>query len=338
MPTMNRQRFVATTLRSLAGTGFAGVVAICDSSDERRFHETAEFAKRLHKRFAVVHRHLPGLENAAAVAAILPEFDTPYAVYMPDDDILVPRTLVLCAEFLGAHPDYSAVTGTAVILPVDDSRVLASAPYKLRGFEENGPVERLQALLADYCVVHYSLSRTPEFKERWLAGAKIRERYLSAELLFNCLHVVDGKVRLLNDLFVVRQDHPTRISSQDFFDWLTGETWSASVRAFLDILCSRVAARAGLEAPAARQAVKKAFWQYLRARSDSSYRSRFERAGNSPLRSRAREVRWFRDFVRDARSRSPTETGRLSLEALLRPSSPHHADFLPIYETITAPA
>lgn len=338
MPTMNRHRFVATTLRSLASTGFAGVVAICDSSNEQGFHETAEFIRRLQKRFAVIHRYLPGLENAAAVAAILPEVDTPYAVYMPDDDILVPRTLAVCAEFLAAHPDYSAVTGTAVILPVDGGHVLASAPYKLRGFEENGPVERLQALLADYCVIHYSLSRTPEFKDRWLAGAKIRERYFSAELLFNCLHVVDGKVHLLNDLFVVRQDHPARISSHDFFDWLTGETWSPSARAFLDILSSRVAARAGLETAAARTAVKKAFWEYLQASSAASYQSRFGGVEATALRLRAREVQWLRRFVRNARSRAPSETGRLSLEALLRPTSPHHADFLPIYETIRAPA
>jgi hypothetical protein len=142
----------------------------------------------------------------------------------------------------------------------------------------------------------------------------------------------------LNDLFVVRQDHPARISSRDFFDWVTGESWSRSAGAFLDILSSRVAARAGLEKAAARAAVKQAFWRYLRLRSDASYRHAFEEAQSSGLRCRARGVRWLRSLVRETRSRAPGEAGRLSLEALLRPSSPHHADFLPIYQTITAPA
>lgn len=335
IPTMNRARFLETYVRALAATGYAGRVLICDSSNDTEFALAERLLAAVGAEFPIIHRHLPGLGNAQAVDAALADITTPYAIYMPDDDILVPRTMEMAANFLEGHPDYGAATGHAVIVPVKDGQIPTSTAYPLRSFEQDSPAERLASLFADYSVVHYAVTRTADLRHCWHVGARINERFFSGELLINSLQLIRGKVGRVDSLLVVRQDHPTRVSQQDFFDWVVSEGWGDGARQFLDIVSGALSEASGLSGDAARQVVKRAFSTYL-ARNMTRLSGRLDQnPGQAGLRDRLRRIGWLRALVRTGRSHAPGETGQFTLEALLRPGSRFHSDFMPVYNALT---
>jgi hypothetical protein len=55
------------------------------------------------------------------------------------------------------------------------------------------------------------------------------------------------------------------------------------------------------------------------------------------LRKLARRIPGVPSTWETVRSFLPGEHNKISLQALLRPSSPYHADFMPIYRAITIP-
>jgi glycosyltransferase domain-containing protein len=205
MPTKNRPGFVSQNLAVLNATGFKAQVALADSSDQKQFEETKRKIAGIG--FEVIHKHTPGLGIWEAVASVLPEIETPFVAFMPDDDIVIPSTLMQCCRFLSRQPEYSACTGQAVI--VSD---LGVARYRLRRFDGATPFVRLSALLTDYCVVHYAVSHTQAFRRWWADGEGIADPYYGVELMLSIRHVLEGKVQQLPGLFVVRRDHPGRTS------------------------------------------------------------------------------------------------------------------------------
>ena len=336
IPTMNRARFLETYIRTLSETGYAGRVLICDSSDDAEFALATRLLAGAGAEFSIVHRHLPGLGNAQAVNAALEDISTPYSIYMPDDDILIPRTLEVVAKFLDDRPDYGAATGHAVIVPVEDGRIPTSAAYPLRSFEQDSPTERLTSLFSNYSVVHYAVTRTEDFRRTWHAGAQIDERYFSGELLINSLQLVYGRVGQVDSLLVVRQDHPQRVSQQDFFNWIVGEDWGAGVRSFLDIVADALSEAERIDEMTARQTVKRVFSAYM-ARNMSRLSAKLDgSAVGSGLRARLRRIGWVSAVVRVSRSRLPGGGGQFTLQALRRPGSRFHSDFMPVYNALTA--
>jgi glycosyltransferase domain-containing protein len=336
IPTMNRAQFLETYVRALTATGYAGTLLICDSSEESEYARAQRLLADTDATFPIIHHHLPGLGNAQAVNAALADVKTPYAIYMPDDDILVPRTLEAAARFLDDAPDYGAATGHAVIVPIEKGRVSNAAAYNLRAFNQEGPAARLESLFSDYCVVHFALSRAEHFRRCWRAGAQISERYFSGELVINCLHLIYGKVGLVDGLLVVRQDHAARVSQNDFFEWITREGWSEGVRRFLDTISGELAIQGPLSDEAARAAIKQGFWLYLAKHLSHSYGAQYKINHRAGLRSRLRQIHWLWLLVRFIRSRYPGDASHFALEALLRPNSRFHSDFMPVYNALSS--
>ena len=116
-PTMNRSEFVLRALQYYASIDFRGQLVFGDASgpEERaRLHEyIARFEKKL--RITCHHlEHLPFPNDAFSIKELIDRTDAPYMAYAGDDDLLVPRTLQRCADFLDTHPDFSAAHGIYV--------------------------------------------------------------------------------------------------------------------------------------------------------------------------------------------------------------------------------
>jgi glycosyltransferase domain-containing protein len=290
----------------------------------------------------MVYLPLPGLNDTQAISELLNVAKEPYAAVCGDDDFLVPASLEKCVQFLKGHQDYSAAHGVGAYCPVDieasrGERVW-SFRYGLRSVEQESGTNRLLHYIANYFPVVFSVRRTEMMREGFSIARSLPDRHFR-ELLPASLAVVGGKAMQLDCFYLVRGIHQ-RQHALDQFDWVTGPDWQRSYEGFREPLSKALARQDTITLDEARQVVKEAFSGYLARKMLEHMRTGYGRAV-TPRRSRfikiGRSVPLLRGTWRQLRSIFlKAEERKYSLGALLRPSSPYHADFLPIYRAITA--
>jgi len=332
VPTMNRSEFVIRLLGYYAEANFTGCVAIGDSSNAEHIARTREAIDRLGGHLDVVYRELPKASLGVALQQLMPHVTTPYAATLPDDDFLVPESLDQCARFLAEHPDYSAAHGLGVGVSLDSNglhgQVTQCDFYPQPVIEHDTASERLDAHLNDYRVSMFSVHRSDDWRVMLRDVHLQPDASFSAEVLPCCLTVVLGKVKQLDCLYVVRQNHQLRYELPDAYDWLTGPNWQPSYQIFRDGLVEILASRDGLSPEAAKKVVKRAFQQYLVLAIG--------------VRRRWPAAPWTLTVARRAKrlvnTLKPKARAEFELAALLDSSSPYHAAFMPVYRTLLGPS
>ena len=82
--------------------------------------------------------------------------------------------------------------------------------YPCREVLNKKPLERVKSIIKNYNVVHYCLSRKKDFIERFPNGSDNFDKGIGAEFFPTLMLCAQGKVKMLDDLFCVRQIHPKR--------------------------------------------------------------------------------------------------------------------------------
>lgn len=342
IPTLNRSDFVIRYLRYLTETQFDGRLVIGDSSAAGHLARVRRALEAAPPPFEVVHQPAPGLRHFECLRTLLPLVTTPYVMYICDDDLVVPRTLAVCIEFLERHPDYSAASGAALRFQLRGDGAhgpLAwTAGYALRDLEAPRACDRVAALFREYVVVAYSVSRTPQFLARWAVEPPLADPHFAIELFPCGLLVAQGKFKQLDQLFVARQIHAARHALPDLFEWVAGPQWHADYAVFRDRIAEELVRQDGLTMAAARAVVKQAVWQYLAA--GLSWRLAASRA---PARRpppgwwHHPALRGLRALWHAAQARLPGPRHQMTPWALRRPGSRYAEAFRPIARAIASP-
>lgn len=340
VPTMNRSEFIIRLLQYYADLQSSCWILIADSSDERHLRATREAISALQGRLRIRHVPCPGQSCAQSLIALGRSLETPYAVYLGDDDFLIPEGLQHCVEFLAHHPDYSSAHGLALSFALRSSGAYGEfagvGGYHLRPLEQDRAAERLNQFLKHYFVNMFSVQRSENWKTVCRHMAAIPNRVFAEELLPCCLSVIHGKVKALESLYLARQVHDQRYVFSDAYDWLTGDEWQPSYKVFRDIVVQALTTQDNLDAAQAGQVFKEAFWSYL---------GRDLSPGGRPRRVSA----WSR--VKDHLKAQPMAvqavaaierrfypSNHVSLPMLLTDRSAYHRQFMPFYKLITRAA
>ncbi len=338
IPTLNRSDHVAKMLFYFQYVGFRGTVLLGDSSTGEHLEKTKRSIARLDGAFPVVHNLYPNKKAFECIRDMVGELKTPYALWMCDDDILIPNTLVKAAAFLDAHPDYSGVGGVALRYALINSgafgAIASVARYAVRSVEEETARDRLSHLLSHYSVISYSLHRTDQLKKRFSIPRQegMSDVTFATELFPTCMVAVQGKVAMLPDLFVVRQIHAGRYILPDVFDWFTKRDWQSSYQVFASELAEALVGQDGRTREQAEEGVKRAFWDYLQQRMSEKFERKYSpphRMPRSVLKRLVRHVPGAGRFTNVIKGRDA-----FSLPALLHPRSPYHEDFMPVYRAV----
>jgi hypothetical protein len=154
----------------------------------------------------------------------------------------------------------------------------------------------------------------------------LTDKAFASELLPCCLSVLQGKVKELDCLYLVRQSHGQRYFLPNKYDWINSPNWLPSYQVFCDCLARELARQDRISIDKAQDVVKQAFRLYLAHWSSTSNRLR-EAIQAFPGAQRV----WHALQSLNLRRRDG-----ISLAALLRPSSSYHADFMPVYRAVTA--
>lgn len=334
IPTKNRSDHVIKMLRYFKIMDFDGCVLIGDSSDQYHIDYTRRAIKKLDAPFEIIYNEYPNQKSYHCIRDLMSLATSNYAMWMCDDDILIPATLQKCAKFLEENPEYSSVGGIAIRYSLSNPGVYGAIKYIDRypvyEYEAESSSQRLHDLLQNYTVVGYSLGRTEQLKRKFLFenNLQLTDLALATEMLPACMCAAQGKIKMLNSLFVVRQMHDQRYLLPDMFDRISKPDWPMSSMVMRNTLAEELVRNDGITLEEARDTVKQAFWSYLKKALCLKYQSRYGRTTR------------FQALIRKAflvlKSRIFNLKG-LTLRKMLNPSSPYHADFMPVYRVITTP-
>ena len=229
IPTIDRPDFLRRYLLFLKIEGFEGEVIIGDSSQKSLYKELEIFIKKNKFDFEVIQKAYPNMQHFEVIRELLPLIKFEYSMYICDDDFLIPSTLIKCKEFLDENHDYSGVGGYNLIVSLNENQnILDLNEYPIKNYEMQSAKERLSALSNNYDVVAYGLFRTKDFIKRWPLE-NLQEREIAIEIHPCFALVAQGKVKILDDLFVIRCDHERRILLPTLSVKLKGEYWDESV-------------------------------------------------------------------------------------------------------------
>jgi glycosyltransferase domain-containing protein len=363
---MNRSEFLIRLLRYYRDLNFQGCICIGDSSDTSHVERTKEAIKALQGKLNIIYREYPTFNQRESMEQLLDIVPTPYAASIGDDDFLVPSSLEQCVRFLDSHLDYSAAHGVGGLITLDSNgahgRIEGASYYRQPVIEAESASLRLANHLSNYSVTAFSVHRIETYRAMYRAASLPADKFFGGELLPLCLSVVHGKVKEVDCLYLVRQVYnprypllegrernasessvPLNVSATtypDIFGWMTSLDWLPSYEVFRDYLAEELARQDGISVDAAQEVVKQAFWSYLANGLINKWKGRYAQNGSGPrshARATARRIPALRWTWRNVRSFFPGEDNRMSLQALLRPSSPYHSDFMPVYRAVTTP-
>jgi len=337
IPTFNRSDFLIRSLQYYADTNYKYKICIGDSSDSFHVDRAKRAIEGLKDKLDITYIEYPGVCIADCIQRLSNQVDTPYTVFIADDDFLVPKSLKRCIKFLEEHPDYSAAHGKAAVFSLQSSEGAHGefrnvGEYTQRAIEGETASERLLDHLASYSVMLFSVHRTDIWQKLFKNVMGAKDRALMEEILPCCLSVVYGKIKQFDQLHLMRQCHEQRAFHQDVYDLITSPNWFPSYKIFHDSLIEVLIGQDGIQEGRAHDVVKEAFWFYI----GDILQSKFKKSYGASRRAQMK--RWLKKsfahpFCLDA-LKSKTLLEKMSLSSLLNRSSIYHEDFIPIYEAV----
>lgn len=335
IPTLNRPDLLIRELRYYQSMNFGGKILIGDSSNAPTAKVITDSLSQFANSLEIHYRYLPSCSDARVLQTLAEEATTSYVAFIADDDFLVPAGIARCVDFLDGHSDYVAAHGVGVNIGSHSGNagVVDYAGYYQQSIVEGATAaQRLNAHLAHYTVSLFSVHRIDVWRAMFKDAPRLADKSFGSELLPCCLSVVGGKIKQLDGLYLIRQDHHKRYLLPGWYEWMTNEAWYPSYVTFRECLAEAIVRQDGMSLDEARQTVDQSFSFYL-ARVIS---------GPSPKISMWRQVAKRIPGARKVRRalqvlRAGMSADIMSLRALLNPSSPYYAAFMPVHNAVTQP-
>lgn len=346
VPTMNRPDFVVRLIEYYARARFPYTLLIGDSSSPKQKAPILTAIEKYRKVIHVEHADCPGMSNYEVMQFLLNKIETPYASYLADDDFLVVDTVREAIAFMESHPDYVGAAGQAMLFQLRDHGPFGEFEAAMRypQFEILGEsaIDRLRAHAQRYTSAFHAVCRTKVLR-RALRSAHLFNRtalpgdvsWLTAlcfgELATSWSMISQGKLKILDSLYYVRQTHPSRHIFPDWYEWFTSPNWRQCLLFFSAQLIEDLE-REGFQPEVARKTFEAAFLHYMQ---DGLVRYRekkmWDRNDKYPWKDLAKKIPGTKKAWRLWRSFQD----EMSLESLLRPSSHHHGRFSAVYDLVS---
>lgn len=352
IPTRNRPAFVLRLLRYYADLETRFRIVISDSSTHDRQISTSMLRALSRTGLDINYRIYPSeMPIVEKLLEALRGLDTEYTVLGADDDFFVPAALGDALRFLASNLDYSVFHGDAVSFSVaGESRgtISHTFEYPQRSIERAGAAERLLDGMSEYTTTWYSVHRTGFLVENIKQVAGMTDHYRLFELILFAMDVIQGKAKKAERLYMARQGRSTvayrdPLKPATVVDLMESPGWDDDFNPIRLVLANQLARQEDIDVQDASKVVQKAFESFLE-RHRLLVAQRAERASSRPRREYWKMLSRLRHMldclpVTQNVSRSmhfvePREPVPFSLDALLYPSSPHHADFMPIYRAV----
>ena len=336
IPTMNRSDFLIRLLKYYADTGYKHWILIGDSSNAEHVKKTKNAIKGFKDKLKIIYQECPDLNDAECVQQLIKMISTPYTVFIADDDFLVPNGLEQSIAFLENRQDYIAAHGTAILFNLQSSgphgQIENLSNYKLPSIGEDTASQRILNHLSNYSPTLFCVHRTECWKAMYKKDNSIMDKSFGSELLPCCLSAIQGKVKQLDCFYLVRQGHDRRYFLPDTDEWTSSPNWETSYKIFKDHLAEELARQDNVTLDEAKNVIEHAFKLYLdkRIHNDEIIRNRYKH-----IKKAFGCFPGMKNILNKVNRIKQNITRKKLLAKLLDPSLSHHADFMPVYRTVT---
>ncbi|MFA5156139.1 MAG: TIGR00180 family glycosyltransferase [Candidatus Omnitrophota bacterium] len=340
VPTLNRPDFIARILDYYEKVGYRHSIFIGDSSSGIHLERNKDTVAKSKNKVKVTYREYPNTNPTACFKSLLESVVTPYAAFLPDDDFFIPNGLEKCIEFLEHNPEYAGAHGIGIILNLESpgpyGKVKNASGYQQAVSREKTAAERVLAYSGNPTLPLFSIYRTAVWKRAFCNVTALADPAFT-ELLPSYLAIISGKIARLDCLYSVRQCHDRRYLLRDVYDWITGQEWFPSYQVFYRCVIEALMETDGIKIEEAQKIAKQAFWSYLSKIIPYKFHHQYieDKKIGRKIKALVQGIPGGHSCLSVFRKIRPAAGGNLSLPALLKKSSPHHRDFMPIYDLIT---
>lgn len=347
VPTLDRSSFVIRLLRYYKNVRFEGNLLIGDSSDGYHADRLESEVKSLSTILRVEYHNCKGMNDSETIGYLSRSSTSRYVAFVGDDDFLIPNGIKDAIAFLENNPDYSIAHGRAALCHLNVSgaygSIIGCSNYRLGALEEDKASNRLISHLKRYFVTLFSVHRAHEHAACYENISNVSDKSFT-ELLPSCLPVLQGKVKQIESLYLIRQVHDARYLLPTSFDWTLNPNWLPSYRLFRDCLAEQLAFYDNLALSEARTVVEAAFANYMLAVINSpsnemsvKWRSIYE--GSSVAKRKllveiGKQIPGSKRLWHRLKGYASPHGPELSLSELENMRSRYYADFLPINQMI----
>ena len=335
-PTMNRSEFVLRALQYYASIDFRGQLVFGDASgtEERaRLHEyIARFENKL--RITCHHlEHLPFPNDAFSIKELIDRTDAPYMAYAGDDDLLVPRTLQRCADFLDTHPDFSAAHGIYVTFKLPTAgafgKIVETSYQPNHILLSESAAVRWKGYVRHALSTQYYVHRKETWQRMYQHLPKVLSRYLGPEFLPCSISAIEGKIAEIDALSVLFQINPERPfgwNTHSMYSLSCEPAWAPAITGLKTVIVDELVRRDALSPEQAALEFDKEMWRHWLIMAQAHYDMRSYEPINVfyALKRRFQNVVKFWQRVRQFRARNLRDC---SLPTLSKAAHPYHHDF-----------
>lgn len=335
--TMNRSDFLGRMLNYYADVNYRHWILIADASNSFHAEKTKEIIRNLEGRLKITYQQYPGLMGIECLKELSTQITTDYAVFSGDDDFFVPSSLEKCINFLENNKEYIGANGDALVFSLGDNemkgQIKSLGRYMLSGVESDTAAKRLKEYLSNYSVHLFSVQRSSIWKRMFKDTQDISDMPFRGEIFPCCLSVIEGKIKHLDCLYLLRQAHNRRIQLLGCYDWLTSPEWFASYQGFYNRISELLASQDDIGLKEAQLVVKEAFRTYLSGLfQHSCSNSVINKEG---LKAILKKTPGFNKILLPVWRKAKLLGSDFSLAELLRPRHRYHKYFMPAYYAIT---
>jgi len=311
-----RSKLLSRLINYMAACNFKYKILVADSSEPIHLENNSSLIKSVESKLDIKHLQFDkNIINWQKYAIASSQIKTPYMLFNADDDFFIPSSIEKAFQFLALHPEYSIAQGYTVAFELnqnDNYRGIIQAvkfqPTTHFSIEYSFAYERLMKHLQLYQGTFYGVHRTQQLAENLtkVANLKLKLGFRFEELLPSCLSIIQGKLKLLDTLYLFRQsmnqsDQCKREAYRNlpytFPEWIADPNWSDYYSTFRLCLAEKLSNQENINHNNALSVVKNAIFSYLMTHG---VHHKFD--------------------------------NRFSLQSLLQKSSPYHNDFMRIYE------
>jgi glycosyltransferase domain-containing protein len=343
----NLPAFLVRQLSYYAEIGCNHPLYVVDLSEGQDVGSTPSIIAKFNNRLDINHLQLPQLTEYEANKEVSQRIQEPYVARASDDDFFIPGALEDCSMFLDANSDYTSVHGLALSFGVGLDRAcgefVTARRCPQRPAEETNGRLRLLDFLPSFWPANLCVQRTGDFRDAAALAAKPLDKNFR-DLLASCVPIIRGKSKQLDRLYLMRQSHIHNSPVPYAIDWVTDPDWFSSYTLFAGYLKNELVRRDEVGLDEAEEVVQEGFGSYVAQRLANGRIAtvRYLNPGPSTRwRQTAGKVpgmRGMRHLGRAIRFINPPGPDEYHLSTLLRPSSPYHSDFMPVYRAVRTPA
>ena len=337
VPSLNRAEFLKRLLNYYREVNFQGHILIGDSSNESQSAQIKLAIKRLGDSLTVKYFECRELNDSEAIGFLSHQATTPYVAFVADDDFLIPEGIADAISFLDNHDDYSVAHGQAALFVLNASGAYGEldgiANYSLRSLEQITASDRLKTHLNQYFVTLFSVHRVEQHRSAYKDISNLTDKSFT-ELLPSCMASIQGKVKQLDSLYLIRQAHDARYFLPGFMDWISKSGWPDSYEMFRNSLAMELAARDAISGEEAKTIIQDAFRDYIANCFFLNQSGRQTRLNNC-ISSIIHKSNLLLMIWHGIRCIVPQEQHRFNLRNFRNTSFKYYEEFRPIYEIVT---